>query len=130
HEVMQAREDLQRRAPAHVLSHELDEQRVILELGGEPRVERRRPGEMPGLLPKRLAALHDYAWRADLALSAIAPNAAGSLTARSASTFRSSSIPALLHPLMNWLYERPCARAAALIRVIQSLRNSRLRTFR
>ena len=37
-------------------------------------------------------------WSAALACSAIAPNAAGSLTARSASTFRSSSMPALPQP--------------------------------
>src|SRR5437763_11854910 len=67
---------------------------------------------------------------AAFACSAIAPNAAGSLTARSASTFRSSSIPAFGQPCTNWLYERPFARAAALIRVIQSFRNSRFRTFR
>jgi hypothetical protein len=64
------------------------------------------------------------------ACSAIAPNATGSLTARSASTFRSSSIPAFVQPCTNWLYESPFARAAALIRVIQSFRNSRFRTFR
>jgi hypothetical protein len=44
---------------------------------------------------------------AALACSAIAPNAAGSLTARSASTFRSSSMPALPQPWTNWLYDRP-----------------------
>jgi hypothetical protein len=67
---------------------------------------------------------------AAFACSAIAPKAAGSLTARSASTFRSSSIPAFEQPCTNWLYESPFARAAALIRVIQSFRNSRFRTFR
>jgi hypothetical protein len=40
---------------------------------------------------------------AALACSAIAPNAAGSLTARSASTLRSSSIPAFEQPCTNWL---------------------------
>lgn len=38
---------------------------------------------------------------ASLALSTMAPNAPGSLTARSASTLRSTSIPALDKPLMN-----------------------------
>ena len=56
--------------------------------------------------------------------------AAGSLTARSASTFRSSPISAFLQPAMNWLYESPFCLAAALIRKIQSRRNSRLRFFR
>src|SRR5439155_4233565 len=67
---------------------------------------------------------------AAFACSAICPNAAGSLTARSASTFRSSSMPALAQPLTNWLYDRPFARAAALIRMIQSRRNSRFLFFR
>jgi hypothetical protein len=40
---------------------------------------------------------------AAFARSAITPNAFGSLTARSASTLRSSSISALLSPAMNWL---------------------------
>ena len=37
------------------------------------------------------------------ACSASLPNAAGSLTARSASTLRSSSTPASFSPEMNWL---------------------------
>ena len=37
------------------------------------------------------------------ACSAMTPKAAGSLTARSASTFRSSVIPALRQPATNWL---------------------------
>ena len=40
---------------------------------------------------------------AAFACSAIAANAAGSLTARSASTLRSSSISAFLQPATNWL---------------------------
>jgi hypothetical protein len=39
-------------------------------------------------------------------------------------------MPALPQPLMNWLYERPFARAAALMRVIQSWRKVRFLTFR
>src|SRR6266540_2791318 len=81
--------------------------RVATELGGEL-------GSQAGVLAS-----------ADFACSAIAPNAAGSLTARSASTFRSSSMPACLQPAMNWLYERSCCRAAALMRMIQSRRNVR-----
>jgi hypothetical protein len=57
-------------------------------------------------------------------------NAAGSDTAKSASVFRSSSISAALQPAMNWLYERPFARAAALIRWIQRLRKVRFFAFR
>ena len=40
---------------------------------------------------------------AAFACSAMPANAAGSLTARSASTLRSSSIPAFLQPATNWL---------------------------
>src|SRR5262249_49415673 len=67
---------------------------------------------------------------ADFAFSAIAAKASGSETARSASTLRSSPISAFRHPAMNWLYESPFWRAAALMRRIQSRRNSRLRFFR
>src|SRR5918992_4839890 len=67
----------------------------------------------------------DSADNADFAFSAIDPNACGSLTARSASTFRSSSISAFFSPAMNWLYESPLARAPALIRMIQRRRNVR-----
>src|SRR4051812_3066415 len=62
---------------------------------------------------------------AAFACSTIWPNAPGSLTARSASTLRSSSMPAFEQPFTNWLYERPFARAAALIRMIQRRRKSR-----
>ena len=82
----------------------------------------RRPGVPAGR--RRLCRRRFQASSAALACSAIAPNAAGSLTARSASTLRSSSMPAFAQPCTNWLYESPFARAAALIRVIQSLRNS------
>jgi hypothetical protein len=43
---------------------------------------------------------------------------------------RSSSISAAFRPAMNWLYESPFARAPALMRMIQSFRNSRFRTLR
>ena len=64
------------------------------------------------------------------ACSAIVPNASGSATARSASTLRSSSISAFLQPATNWLYDSPCCRAAALMRMIQRLRIVRFRTLR
>src|SRR5262249_13265785 len=67
---------------------------------------------------------------ADFACSPIRPNAAGSVTARSASTCRSSSISALRQPATNWLYESPCWRAAALMRMIQRLRIVRFRFLR
>ena len=56
------------------------------------------------LEPFVVARVDQAGWlNAALACSAIALNAAGSLTARSASTFRSSSIPAFVHPCTNWL---------------------------
>src|SRR4029453_1320796 len=67
---------------------------------------------------------------AAFACSAILPNAAGSLTASSASTLRSSSMPASRQPATNWLYDRPLARAAALMRMIQRRRKLRWVTFR
>ncbi len=57
-----------------------------------------------------VVARRDQEARAALALSAIAPNAAGSLTARSASTFRSSSIPAFVAPVHE-LVVREAVRA-------------------
>jgi hypothetical protein len=86
--------------------------------------------ELADELEPLVVARGDQVCRADLACSAIAVNAAGSLTARSARTLRSSSMPALPQPFTNWLYERPFARAAALMRVIQSWRNVRFRTLR
>jgi hypothetical protein len=62
---------------------------------------------------------------AALACSATIEKAAGSLTASSARDLRSSSISALCSPEMNWLYYIPFARAAALMRMIQSWRNVR-----
>src|SRR6266536_1029651 len=91
--------------------------------------------ELADELEPRVVAGSDQAGTLDsasaaLARSAIAAKAAGSLTARSARTLRSSSIPALPQPLMNWLYDRPFRRAAALILVIQSCRNVRFFAFR
>src|SRR5439155_20301501 len=60
---------------------------------------------------------------AAFAFSTTAANATGSLTAMSASDLRSSSIPAACTPAMNRLYERPFARGAALMRMIQCRRN-------
>ena len=54
-------------------------------------------------------------------------NAALSLIAISDSTLRSRSIPLAPSAAMNRLYWTPCARQAALMRAIQSWRNSRFR---
>jgi hypothetical protein len=59
--------------------------------------------ELADELEPLVVAGGDQVCSAALACSAIAPNAAGSLTARSASTFRSSSIPAFEQPCTNWL---------------------------
>src|SRR5262249_47614499 len=76
------------------------------------------------------AAAVDCASSADFACAASSANAAGSRAAMSASTLRSSSTFAAFMPAMNWLYERPLARAPALMRMIQSRRKARLRFFR
>ena len=51
---------------------------------------------------------------ADFAVSTSEANAAGSFTARSARILRSTSTPAVLSPLMNREYERPCGRTASV----------------
>src|SRR5258705_1263989 len=43
----------------------------------------------------------------------------------SASTLRSTTIAAFLSPFMKTLYDKPCSRTAALMRVIHRLRKSR-----
>src|SRR6266566_1086479 len=77
-------------------------------------------------LPQRLEGCKEVAQgqRAFLATSARCSNAAGSRTARSARIFRLISTPALRRPFISRLYESACSRAAALMRVIQSRRNS------
>src|SRR6185503_18699457 len=62
---------------------------------------------------------------AALAVATRAANAASSRAAMSASVLRSRSTPARFSPAMNWLYEISWARAAALMRMIQSRRKSR-----
>ncbi len=92
------------------LENRLDGRRVERETPGEPRVR----GRAEHLEVLRLAAedLRETAQAAfasspdasaAFAFSATAVNAAGSTTARSASDLRSSSIPALWTPFMNWL---------------------------
>src|SRR5919204_3244816 len=87
-------------------------------------------GELPDELELLVLPRPDQVSSAAFACAAIAPKAAGSFTARSASTFRSSAMSAFRRPATNWLYESPFARAAALIRTIQSRRKVRLRFFR
>src|SRR5262249_27742049 len=60
----------------------------------------------------------------------ISPNACGSSTASAATILRSIATPAAVSPFTSWLYDSPLARAAALMRTIQSERKSRLRALR
>jgi len=60
-----------------------------------------------------------------LTVSTIFANAAGWFIAKSARTLRSRVISFLFKPLINCEYDIPCWRAAALMRVIHKLRNSR-----
>src|ERR671919_1758337 len=91
-------------------------------------------GDHPGLLHRiagpALGEARLQASSAAFAWAAIAENAAGSLTAMSARTLRSSSMFALRQPATNWLYDSPSRRAAALMRTIQSRRKTRLRALR
>src|SRR5919109_4946156 len=68
--------------------------------------------------------------RAAFAWAAIFEKAAGSSTAMSASTLRSSLISALRQPATNWLYDSPSRLAAALILMIQRRRKTRFFFFR
>ena len=104
---MQPAEQAQRRVPRQLA----DERRHAL-IGGETPaevgVERRAALAMGRLPPEdlRLVVVGQAALEvscAAFACSAIAVKAAGSPTARSASTLRSSSMPALCRPEMNWL---------------------------
>jgi hypothetical protein len=100
---MESGEQLERPVPAVVGNDLLDEG-----LAGQPAanvgVESRACAlTLLGLVEERRCELGLQLSRADFACSAILPNAAGSLTARSASTLRSSSIPALWQPATNWL---------------------------
>src|SRR5262249_57493271 len=100
--------------------------RVVRQSAAQSRVQRRAAVAVRRLAQEDLAlALVRQLASADFACSASLPNASGSLTARSASTFRPTSTSAALSPEMNWLYESPFARAPALMRTIHSRRNSR-----
>ena len=105
-ERVQAREEPQRRLPP-----ETADERRDASIAGEPTaevgVERRTlPLALLRLVAESRFLFAQAAWDdscAALACSAIAVNAPGSATAKSAKTFRSSSIPALYRPEMNWL---------------------------
>jgi hypothetical protein len=104
-EVVERAEELERTVPALVLEH-----LTGCRLGGEPPthvgVERRAALlTLFGLMKKDLLELGGGGQRssAAFACSATFANAVGSLTASSASTLRSSSIPALRQPATNWL---------------------------
>ncbi len=135
HEVVQPAEQAERVVPGKV-GRERADPRVVRKPAAEIGVERRAAVAVRGLpledllLTRVGRARYFAAARADLACSTISLNLPGSVAARSASTFRSSSTFAIFKPDMNWLYERPFARAPALMRMIQSFRNSRFRTFR
>src|SRR5205814_498339 len=117
--------EAQRHVPRPLL-HELVDDRLLRAAARKPRVHRRAKGSEMLRLPAEERGLLAQAFSsAERACSAILPNAAGSLTARSASTFRSSGISALRSPATNWLYDMPSRRAAALMRMIQSRRKVR-----
>ena len=72
----------------------MTETSLVPELAAHAGVERRAPVSCGKVGEKEVAPVRRQALSADLALSAMAPNALGSLTARSASTLRSTSTPA------------------------------------
>ena len=90
--------------------------RKFLEKGNKVKVSIRFKGRM--ITHKEIGAKV-------LAASARAVKAAASLTAKSASILRLTSISANFNPCINCEYESPFIRAAALIRVIHNLRKSR-----
>ena len=108
---MDGPEETQPGVPALVpLENRLDGRRVARETLGEPRVRGRAEHlELLRLAAEdvRQTAQAAFASSPDasaaFAFSATAVKAAGSTTARSASDLRSSSIPALWTPFMNWL---------------------------
>jgi hypothetical protein len=98
---MHAAEQSQRKVPAKVACDRRDAW-IVGKEPSEPRVQRRPRVEVLRLAAEDLL-LPGQLGSADFACSASLPNAAGSLTARSASTLRSSSTPAAFSPEMNWL---------------------------
>jgi hypothetical protein len=100
-EVVQAAEQPERVVPVEV-GIEIADPRILREPATQIRVERRPAVAVDGLAAEDLR-LPCYLASAALACSAISPNFAGSVVARSASTLRSRSISAAFRPAMNWL---------------------------
>ena len=107
HELVEPAQQPERPVPARRRLENAVHERLVRELGADADVERRAAARLLGLVEEELAPRGRQAAvccaSAAFACSAIAANATGSLTARSASIFRSSSIPALRHPATNWL---------------------------
>jgi hypothetical protein len=102
-EVVETREELERSVPA-VLADDLRDDGLSGEPAADVRVERRAGAlALLRLVEEDPLALGGQLSSAAFACSAILPNAARSLTASSASTLRSSSMPALRQPATNWL---------------------------
>ena len=103
HEVVQAGEQAERIVPREVRRERADP-RINREPATEVCVERRAAVAVPGLPLKDLALTRYFAAAsAERACSTISVNLPGSVAARSASTFRSSSTFAIFKPDMNWL---------------------------
>ena len=101
HEVVQPAEQPERDVPG-VAGKQLVDPAVAREPSAERRVERRAAVAVRRLPLEDLgAAAYFAAASAAFAVSASSPNFAGSATARSASTFRSSSTSAAFRPEMN-----------------------------
>ena len=103
HEIVQTAEETQRKVPREIGRDRADP-RIFREPATKVGVERRAAVAVRRL-PLEDLALPGYfaAASADLACSTISLNLPGSVAARSASTFRSSSTFAIFKPDMNWL---------------------------
>src|SRR5918999_1977966 len=73
---------------------------------------KRAPQRAPGRV--RFRGSRGYAATASRARSAKRRKVSGSRTAMSASTLRSTSIPASFRPCMNWLYDMPSRRGGGV----------------
>ncbi len=103
HEVMERAEQAKRKVPVEV-GGDLGNKRVVREAAAEIRVELRAAVAVAGLPAEDLRLPVYFAVAsAAFACSTNSANFAGSTTARSARTLRSSSISAAFRPEMNWL---------------------------
>jgi hypothetical protein len=103
-EVVQAAEQLKRAIPPCVVQ-DLPHRRLSREPPAKVGVERgaRALALLRLVQEDPFEPVGQLSSSAALACSAILPNASGSATATSASTFRSSSMPAFRQPATNWL---------------------------